>query len=51
MSTQNAQDNTIATRVGKIQPNIAAKVVKSVVKWVDCYLNCCYNSGLTTQRG
>jgi hypothetical protein len=24
---------------------------KDATKWVDCYLNCCYNSGLTTQRG
>jgi hypothetical protein len=24
---------------------------KDATKWVDHYLNCCYNSGLTTQRG
>ena len=27
------------------------KLEKDATKWVDWYLNCCYNSGLTTQRG
>jgi uncharacterized protein YqkB len=24
---------------------------KDATKWVDCYLNTCYNSGISTKRG
>jgi hypothetical protein len=51
MSTQKAQFSNIATRVGTIQPNSQPKLEKLAPEWVDRYLNCCYNSGLTTQRG
>jgi uncharacterized protein YqkB len=30
---------------------LQVELEKDATKWVDCYLNTCYNSGLTTQRG
>jgi uncharacterized protein YqkB len=30
---------------------LQVELEKDATKWVDCYLNTCYNSGLTTHRG